>query len=182
MALLARDAAPPEVNEIAARLTGAGIPLLSAARNAAKSEWRDVARADALLAEVPWTDPWYAEAIELRINWRTRVTNPEQQKRFGDEALTMIDRLAIMSPTLGLYGLRARAGFASKRPGVVVESVSNYARLAAGMVRSNVNTVESLRQDTRALTEILDDAEKLSGVDLARLTEVRAEVAAMTPR
>jgi spermidine synthase len=182
LALLARDAAAPEVNEIAARLTGAGIPLLSAARNAAKSEWRDVARADALLAEVPWTDPWYPEAIELRINWRTRVTNPEQQKRFGDEALTMIDRLAIMSPTLGLYGLRARAGFASKRPGVVVESVSNYARLAAGMVRSNVNTAESLRQDTRALTEILDDAEKLPGVDLARLAEVRAEVAAMTPR
>ena len=182
LALLARAAAPPEINEIAARITGAGIPVLAAARSAAKSDWRDVARADDLLAEVPWTDPWYPEAIELRINWRTRVTNPEQQKRFGDEALTMIDRLAIMSPTLGLYGLRARAGFASKRPGVVVESVSNYARLAAGMVRSNVNTVESLRQDVRALTEILDDAEKLPGVDLARLAEVRAEVAAMTPR
>jgi spermidine synthase len=181
-ALLARNAAPPEINELAARISGSGIPVVSAARSAAKSEWRDVARADDLLAEVPWTDPWYPEAIELRISWRTRVTNAEQQKRFGDEALTMIDRIAIMSPTLGLYGLRARAGFAGKRPGVVVESVSNYARLAAGMVRSNVNTAESLRQDARALTEILDDAERLPGVDLARLAEVRAEVATLTPR
>ena len=180
--LLARTAAPPEINEIAARLTTGGAAVLSAARSAAKSEWRDVARADALLAEIPWTDPWYPEASELRINWRTRVTNPAQQQRFSDEAVTMVDRLSIMSPTLGLYGLRARAGFARKRPGVVVESVSNYARLAAGMVRSNVNTAESLRQDARALGQILDDVQKLPGVDLARLTEVRDEVAALTPR
>ncbi|MEO8062247.1 MAG: fused MFS/spermidine synthase [Pseudomonadota bacterium] len=179
-ALLARDAAPPEVNEIAARLTGADLNVVAAARMAAKTEWRDVARADPLLAEVPWTDPWYPEAVELRINWRTRVTNPEQQQRLGDEAITMIDRFAIMSPTLGLYGLRARAGFETKRPGVVVESVSNYARLAGNMANSGVSTAESLRQDSRALLQILDDAEKMTGVDLVRLAEVRADVAALT--
>ena len=180
--LLARDAAPPEVNEIAARLTGSGSQVLAIARLAAKSEWRDVARADDLLAEIPWTDPWYPEAVEMRINWRTRVTTKDQQARFGDEAVTMVDRFAIMAPTLGLYGLRARAGFAAKRPSVVIESVSNYARLAAGMVRSNVNTAESLRQDSRALIKILDDAEKLPGVDKERLAEVRVEVDALTPR
>jgi hypothetical protein len=58
--------------------------------------------------------------------------------------------------------------------------VSNYARLAGGMVHSGVNTAESLRQDSRALVQILDDAEKMPGVDLARLAEVRAEVAALT--
>jgi spermidine synthase len=179
--LLARDAAPPEVNEIAARLTGSGSQVLAIARLAAKSEWRDVARADDLLAEIPWTDPWYPEAVEMRINWRTRVTNKDQEARFGDEAVTMVDRFAIMSPTLGLYGMRARAGFAAKRPGVVIESVSNYARLAAGMVRSNVNTPESLRQDSRALIRILDDAGKMPGADLARLAEVRVEVDALTP-
>ena len=178
--LLARDAAPPEVNEIAARLAGPGATVLAAARMAAKSDWREVARVDPLLAEVSWTDPWYPEAVELRINWRTRVSNPERQQRLGDEAVTMIDRYGIMSPTLGLYGLRARAGFATKRAGIVVESVSNYARLAGGMVRSGVNTAESLRQDSRALGQILDDAEKMTGVDLARLGEVRAEVAALT--
>jgi spermidine synthase len=179
--LLARDAASPEVNEVAGRLDGPGRNVLAAARLAAKSEWRDVARADPLLAEIPWTDPWYPEAVELRINWRTRVSNPERQQRLGDEAVTMIDRFGIMSPTLGLYGLRARAGFATRRAGVVVESVSNYARLAAGMVRSGVNTSESLRQDSRSLVQILDDAEKMAGVDLPRLSEVRAEVAAITP-
>jgi hypothetical protein len=179
-ALLARDAASPEVNEIAARLDGSSHNVMAAARLAAKAEWRDVARADPLLAEISWTDAWFPEAVELRINWRTRVTNPERQLRMGDEALTMIDRLGIMSPTLALYGMRARAGFATRRAGVVIESVSNYARLAGGMVRSGVNTAESLRQDSRALDQILDDAEKMPGIDLARLAEVRAEVAALS--
>jgi hypothetical protein len=141
-----------------------------------------VARADPLLAEISWTDPWYPEAVELRINWRTRVSNPDRQLRLGDEAITMIDRFGVMSPTLGLYGLRTRAGFATRRAGVVLESVSNYARLAGSMARSGVNTAESLRQDSRSLVEILDNSEKMPGVDLARLAEVRAELAALTPR
>ncbi|MEJ0088102.1 MAG: fused MFS/spermidine synthase [Pseudomonadota bacterium] len=180
MGALARDSAPAEVNEIAARLTAPDTHVLAAARLAAKSDWREVARTDRLLAEIPWTDPWYAEAVELRANWRTRVSNPEQQQRLGDETITLIDRVVTMTPTLALYGLRTRAGFAAKRTGVVVESVSNYARLAAGMVRSGVNTAESLRQDSRALNQVLDDAEKMPGVDLARVIEVRAEVAAAT--
>ena len=179
--LLARDTAPPEIDEIAARMTGSALNVLAAARMAAKSDWRGVASLDELLAEVSWSDPWYPEAIELRINWRTRVTNPEQKKRYGDEAITLIDRVAIMNPTLGLYGLRARAGFSAERGGIVVESVSNYIRLAAGMVRAQVNTVESLRNDVLALGKILDDAEKMPGVDAARVAEVRKEVANFTP-
>jgi hypothetical protein len=181
-ALLARDAAPSEVNEVAGRLDSSGRSVLAAARFAAKGEWRDVARADGLLAEIPWTDPWYPEAVELRINWRTRVSSSEQRRRMGDEAIGMIDRLGIMSPTLGLYGLRARAGFESGRPSVAVESVFSYVRLAGNMVQSGVITAESLCQDSRALSQILDDAAKLPNVDAVRLAEVRAEVTALTPK
>jgi hypothetical protein len=39
--------------------------------------------------------------------------------------------------------------------------------------------VESLRQDQKALTTILDDAAKMAGADAARMAEVRAEVAAL---
>ena len=139
--------------------------ILAAARHAARNEWREVAMADAQLAEIPWTDVWYAEALELRVNWRIRITGDKERKRFGDEAIMMIDRLAIMSPTLNLYGLRTRAGFAAGRPEVVVESVSNYARLARGMVRAGVNTAESVRNDAKALSGVLDNVATLPGAD-----------------
>ena len=92
----------------------------------------------------------------------------------------MIDRLAIMSPTLNLYGLRTRAGFAAERPEVVVESLSNYARLALGMAKAGVNTPESLRKDATALRNVLDEVAKLPKADAPRIEEVRAEIAAMT--
>jgi spermidine synthase len=178
---LAHDAAPPEIAEVAAKLKGSSALVLEVARQAAKSQWQEVAAADKKLAEIPWTDAWYAEALELRVNWRCRVTNEKVKKRFGDEAITMIDRLSIMNPTLGLFGLRARAGFVAERPDIVVESVAQYTRLAAGMVRAKVNSADALRDDVLALRDILDAAAKMTGADAGRIAEVRAEIATVAP-
>ena len=177
---LAGGKAPPEIVEVANGLNPQAARLLAIARHAAKSEWREVAIADGELSEIPWTSVWHAEALELRVNWRIRVTDERSRKRFGDEAITMIDRLAIMSPTLNLFGLRTRAGFAANRPEVVVESLSSYARLASGMVRAGVNSPESLRKDATALRDVLDQAARLPGTDAARIAEVRAEISAIT--
>lgn len=178
---LARGSADPEIAEVATPLNGASAELLAAARRAARSEWQAVAQADDHLAEIPWADGWYPEALELRVNWRTRVTNADQARRFGDEAIPMIDRMTIMNPTLNLYGMRTRAGFAAQRPAVVVESVSNYVRLAAGMVRAGVIPAETLRKDAVALRDILNDAEKMKGSDVPRIAEVRAEIERLVP-
>jgi spermidine synthase len=178
---LAHGNASPETVEVAAGLrTQASIVVLEAAGYAAKSDWKELARADARLAEVPWTNTWYPEASELRLNWRTRVTNPEQKSRYGDEALSMIDRAAIMSPTLGLYGFRIRAGFSMQRPEVVVESIRSYAKLASQMVRFNVNPPDSLKTDRQTLLKMLDEAGRLRGADVRRFAEVRAEVEKLT--
>jgi predicted membrane-bound spermidine synthase len=178
---LARGDADPEIAAVAAPLGGTSAQLLAAARHAAKSEWRAVAMADDRLAEIPWADGWYPEALELRVNWRTRVSTEEQSQRFGDQAIPMIDRMTIMNPTLNLYGMRTRAGFAAKRPAVVVESVSNYVKLASGMARAGVIPRETLRKDAVALRDILGDAEKMPGADAPRITEVRAEIARLVP-
>ena len=132
--------------------------------------------ADAQLADVPWTDVWYPEALELRVNWRIRVTNEKEKVRYAEEAIMMLDRLAIMSPTLNIYALRTRAGIAANRPEIVVESVSNYARLAQGMVTAGMSTAESLRNNAQALSAVLDDVSTLPGADAARIAEVRTEI------
>jgi len=63
----------------------------------------------------------------------------------------------------------------------VVESVSNYVRLASGMVRAGVLPMETLRKDATALGDILKDAEKMKGADAPRIAEVRAEIAKLVP-
>jgi hypothetical protein len=176
---LIRGEAPADVTEIAATADARSKFMLETMRHALKTDWSAVAQSDGQLAEVSWTDAWFPEANELRINWRTRVLSPQQKKRYGEEAIAMIDRACLLSPTLALYGFRARAGFNAERPEIVVESVSAYAKLAGRMVSFRVNSVESLRQDQKALTTILDDAAKMSGVNAARLAEVRVEVAGL---
>jgi hypothetical protein len=86
-----------------------------------------------------------------------------------------------MNPTLALYGLRARAGFAAQRPGIVVESVSNYARLAVHMARAGAISRDALRHDAGSLRQVLGDAERMAGADAARIAEVRAELDELVP-
>ena len=152
------------------------------ARHAAKDQWREVAQLDEELGRLPWTDAWYPEAVELRVNWRLRVTDETLQRRYADQAVTLLDRLAIMNPTLSLYGLRTRAGVAAHRPELVLESLSSYARLAIGLVRAGLNTAESLRAEVQALQQLLDSVAGMPGLDAARIAEVRAEIAQLHPR
>jgi hypothetical protein len=173
---LVKGNAPPEIAEVAERMNSAPASILTAARHAAKNEWREVAMADAQLAEIPWTHIWYPEALELRVNWRTRVDSAKERKRLADEAILMVDRVAIMNPTLNLFALRLHAGLAAERPEVAVESLSNYARLAIGMRRAGVTSTPVARKDINALIAVLDEVAKLPGADAARIAEVRAEI------
>ena len=179
---LATGDATPDVQQVAAALTGSSAALLAAARHVTRTEWGEVADADAQLAEISWDDAWYPEALEYRVNWRTRITNPDQARQYAEQALLMIDRMLVMNPTLQLYAMRVRAGFVLKRPAVVVESVSNYVRLGAGMVSAHALDEGVLRKDAKSLRDMLNDALKLPGADAARVTEVRTEIAGLLPR
>ena len=179
--MLAHGKAAPEIVEVANGLHEPAATILRAAQLAASGDWQKVADLDDELAAVPWRHLWYGEAMELRANWRARVMSPDRKRRFGDEAIQLIDRVAITNATLNLYGLRARAGFTAERPDVVIESVSNYARMAAGMVRSGVVPLESMRGDAATLRDILNQTEKLPGADLTRVAEVRAEISVLAP-
>jgi hypothetical protein len=120
--------------------------------------------------------------VDLRVNWRLRVTNADERRRFADEALTLLNRLIAVSPTPSLYRLRARAGLAADRPEVTVESLSNYARLALAMVRAGMNDPQAVQTEAKALLQILDAVASRPSLDPARVAEVRAEIAVLLPR
>ena len=178
---LANDAAEPEIAALARGLQPLSAAVLKAARHAVQNQWREVAMLDDELSQIPWTAAWYPEATELRVNWRLRVTTPADKARYADESLVMLDRLASMNPTLSLYGLRTRAGFGANRPDVVVESLSNYARLGVGIVRAGIQSPASLQPEAKALMDILETVSRQNKVDAARVAEVRSEISLLLP-
>ena len=177
----AQGKASPDVREVAAGLQGPSAALLNTAGHVLREEWQAVIEADPQLAEISWDDAWYPEAIDYRVNWRTHVSNKDHDKRFCEQAIQMIDRITIMTPSLPLYDMRARAGFVLERPGIVVESIANYIRLAVSMVPAQVLDQKLLRQDAMILGKMLDNAQKLPGSDAVRISEVRAEIARLVP-
>lgn len=168
--------ASPEVLEVANGLSPQAARVLIGAAHALRNQWQEVARLDSQLAQLPWTDAWYPEAMDLRVNWRLQVSDPVEARRYADEALLMLDRAAIMTPTLSTHGLRARAGVAAGRPPVVLESLSNYARLALGMIRAGMETPQSMRSEAQVLNQMLDSIAARPGLDPARVAEVRREI------
>jgi hypothetical protein len=176
---LARGQATPEVAEVAATMDGTSALLLEAARQGGNGDLRGVAAADPRLAEISWRDAWYPEALEMRVDWRTQVSHPDHMRRFGDEAIPMVDRMVIMTPTLLLLKFRAQAGLAAQRPAVVVESLSTYARLSTDMARHGQLPAQVVKDDANSVRAFLDRAAAMPGADAARVGEVRSEIAAM---
>jgi len=62
---------------------------------------------------------------------------------------------------------------------VVVESLSSYARLSADLARHGQVSAEAVKNDANSVRAFLDQAAAMPGADAARISEVRAEVAAM---
>jgi hypothetical protein len=173
---LMHDTAPPEITAEAEKITGQAAATLAAMRYAAEGKWPEVAALDPTVAGADVLDPWYPEAVELRANWRGRVTSAERKRQLGDEAIALVDRLLTNMPTTALYGLRIRAGMTAERPDVAVESIFNYGRSAGGTLRARGATAAEFAEEMKGLLDLLATAEKMTGVDRERLAEVRTEI------
>lgn len=175
---LARGTAPPGIAEVAAGMTGEPKLVLECLTYAAREEWGTLLQLDPELAAIAWVRPWAIDALQVRVDWRTRVATPEARRAYGDEALSLVDRALVVQPTSALYGLRARAAIAAERPDAIVESISSYAqamyataaRLPSGSQRA------STRSTLQGLAQALEEAASKSPTTAPRARAVRATV------
>jgi spermidine synthase len=176
LAPLAAGTAPPEILEVARGLGPRPTALLAATRHAMKGEWAEVRQLDRALAQIAWTDAWHEEATQLRANWRLSLNIPEQQKQLGDEALMLIDRVALLNRSVDVLGLRIRAGLVAARPEIVTESVAALASRLAGLLADGAPRSAEFTAEIDRLQQVLDIAARLPGADAARVAEVRGSV------
>lgn len=95
-------------------------------RQAAEGNWVAVRDLDLRLAKTASTDDWYREAMQLRIEWRTRV-NAGERPLHAREALQLVDQMIALQPASDLYVLRAAAALALEDPVLFLESASAFA-------------------------------------------------------
>jgi spermidine synthase len=155
---------------VSAQATLRGVRLLRA------QDLGGLAQLDAALAEAEWTDPWFADAVQLRAEWRARVANPEVAKAYADEGIALLDRLAVVQPSLGLHVLRSRAALTADRPDVLIESVAQITSWTVALAGRTQSAQARTRTTLNELLSLLKDRERDTRVDKVRLEEVRAKI------
>ena len=134
----ARGAASEQASAVAARLGGAPGAIFRGWPLGAAQDWPSLAALDNELARSNPTDIWYPEAVQLRADWRTKVLD---QPQYPFDALRMVDRALVISPTLDLYVLRAAAASALDDEATFVESGRYvYGYLASKLRRAEEGT------------------------------------------
>lgn len=119
---LLRRQADENVLNIAANMNGIAAAVMGGWQYAATKNWRSLAGLDKILSRSRPTDIWYGDAIQLRAEWRTKVSVAQSSTRFARDALSMLDRAILLRKDLDLYVLRAGAGILIEDPAVFVET------------------------------------------------------------
>ncbi len=174
---LAHGTAPADVVEEAAKLPPAPAALVEAGRHAVREEWQALPALDPILAQSRWTDPWHAECVQMRANWRLHVTNPDYRARFGRDALLLLEELVLTQPSATTLSLRARAAIAIDRPDMLLESINGYAESVGALVNYFARAdLPGLRGTLESLNTDLGTLRTNPRVEAARVDEVRAKV------
>jgi len=115
--------------------------VLAGWRNAAEGNWAGVRSLEPRLTKASRTDDWYREAMQLRIEWRTRV-NAGERVMLAREALGLVESMIALQPASDLYVLRAAAALALEDPVLFLESASAFASNEMQLRKNQVNTLD----------------------------------------
>jgi hypothetical protein len=174
---IARGEVTPEQRASVAALPASAQATVLGSQYLVQGKFSELAQLDAALGEARWTDLWFVEALQLRAEWRSRVSNPGLTRSLGDQAIALIDRVVVVQPSLPAFAIRARAAINADRPDVLVESVANVAQWAVAL---GANARGESRSRSRAtlgeLLKLLEGREKDARIDVERLDEVRARI------
>ncbi len=174
-----RGAEPPaELAAEIARLPDSARATLLGTGFAARSDYQGLAALDPVLATAAWTDTWRLDATMLRADWRARVANSDRSKGFADQALEMLDRDAMFTPSPATFGLRLTAAVTADRPAVALEAVDSLVSWDLGLLQRPLSA--PMRQRIRArltqLQPVLEQKASDPRLDPARGEEVREKL------
>ena len=176
LAAIAAGQIDPQTAELIRGLPQTAAAVVQGSQHLAQSRYGELSQLESVLAQTRSTDPWYADAILLRAEWRSRVSNAGIAQRLSDEAITMLDRLALVQPSLPLFAIRTRAAINANRPDVLAESAWSVLQWTMATTRPSPEGRARSQTTLRELRRLLDGKDSDPRVDARRLREVRGRI------
>lgn len=175
---LASGHAPDNIATLALQSSATTQLLIKASHYAFMEDWDNVSRLDDTLAQVPWTSIWFAQATQLRVEWRAHSRDAAMLGHYAAENLAMIERLSLSQAVPQMMLIRAISGSTLHQPAIIMESINRYA--TSGQQTASTMDSDSRRRfidGLRTLQPLLTALKSEPMLDKARLTEVQKEFA-----
>ena len=168
--------APEEIETIANSMTGSARAVVEAYRAVVQKDLRTVADLDRQLAAAGPADPWFTEAVKLRIDWRSSVSNPELTTQFSEQAWRILDLAMANDSDHEFFTMRIFAASRAGRQNEVVQTARRYiyavevqlAGVEEGYISPGKAELDLKIKQVRAIAELLaavDDADSTSTQD-----------------
>lgn len=162
---LGRDQAPEDIVAIANSMTGSAHAVVEASRAVARRDLQAVANLDQQLAAAGPADPWFTEAVKLRIDWRSSVSNPDLTKQFSEQAWRILDLAMANRSDQEFLAMRILAASRAGRHNEVIQSARGYiktvdfqlAGVEEGHISPNSEELDLKIGQLNAISELVAD-------------------------
>lgn len=128
LGLIAAGTADKDDMLLASRLSGVPAAVIAGWQAAQAGQWVSVARLDPIMAQAKVTDPWFADAVKLRADWRARTVAGTQTEQMLREGQKILDGQLLIAPSLDLLVIRAAIAVRQGDLALLVETSASVAR------------------------------------------------------
>lgn len=128
LGLIAAGTADKDDMLLASGLSGVPAAVIAGWRAAQAGQWVSVARLDPIMVQAKLRDPWFADALKLRADWRARTTSGTKTEQMLREGQQILDGQLLIAPSLDLLVIRAAIAVRQGDLSALVESSASVAR------------------------------------------------------
>lgn len=187
---VAEAAVPAPVREAANSMTGTGRAVVDASQAMVRRDLQSVADLDAVLGASGPGDPWYAEAVKLRVDWRNGVSNPGLKEQFADQAWQILDLAMANKADHEFLAMRIASAGQAGRVNEVIESTRAYIRVMefqldaveeGHVVPANAELTAKSRQ-MNAIVRLIEQAAENAETEAPDSDEILADLNSLAGR
>lgn len=181
---LGRNQAPEEIVAIANSMTGSARAVVEASRAVAQRDLQSVADLDPQLSAAGPADAWFTEAVKLRIDWRSSVSNPELTKTFSEQAWRILDLAMANRSDHEFLAMRIVAASRAGRRNEVIQSARGYIKavdfqltgIEEGYVSPGPQELDLKTRQLDAITKLVAETQNDVHTDLVELAQRLHEI------
>lgn len=184
------DQIPEHIPQIIETMTGISRVVVDAAAALTRRDLQRVADLDVQLSSANTADPWFAEAVKLRVDWRNAVSNPGLQERFTDQAWRILDLAMANKNDQDFFAMRVVSAAQAGRGNEMMEGARAYIKVVdfqlvaaeEGYISPETAELDLKLSQINAISRLVVENDQTDQIDPSTKAEIQTGLAELVER